>query len=376
MQDMNAVYRSRRERVAKFISSRGIAAVRFEDFESGRNPSVRYLSGHPSDAFLVIAADGSSVLVPWDENMAHKLASVDAIVPYTSFGRSSEAAMKAVLEQLGIPKGSKVEFPEMTPYPSYIDHVEALEDWDLVCEHGGSDTEVLSMRAVKDELELEIYERASALTNAIIEQLAQQVASGKLTTELDVALYIEKEARAHGAERTGFETLAAGPERSFGIHAFPAYGNGPIGTKGLSILDFGIVIDGYTSDVTMSFVRGPLSSEQSTMVVLVQRAYELALAACKPGIPARDIALAVDEFFAKSGFSMPHALGHGIGLEAHEAPGVNVRPSNTAILVPGNIITLEPGLYHPEFGGVRLENDVLITENGCKVLTKSRIVTL
>ncbi|MEN6399706.1 MAG: M24 family metallopeptidase, partial [Rectinema sp.] len=205
---------------------------------------------------------------------------------------------------------------------------------------------------------------------------AQQVASGKLTTELDVALYIEKEARAHGAERTGFETLAAGPERSFGIHAFPAYGNGPIGTKGLSILDFGIVIDGYTSDVTMSFVRGPLSSEQSTMVDLVQRAYELALAACKPGIPARDIALAVDEFFAKSGFSMPHALGHGIGLEAHEAPGVNVRPSNTAILVPGNIITLEPGLYHPEFGGVRLENDVLITENGCTVLTKSRIVTL
>jgi Xaa-Pro dipeptidase len=73
---------------------------------------------------------------------------------------------------------------------------------------------------------------------------------------------------------------------------------------------------------------------------------------------------------------MPHALGHGIGLEAHEAPGVNVRASNTAILVPGNIITLEPGLYHPEFGGVRLENDVLITENGCKVLTKSRIVSL
>jgi len=376
MTSMQSVYRSRRERVAKFIASRGIAAVRFEDFEGTRSPSVRYLCGHPGDAFLVIGADASSVLVPWDENMANKMASVDKILPYTSFGRSSESAMRAALEALGTPVGSKVEFPETMSYPSYIDHVAALEGWDLVCERGGADTEVLAMRAVKDEIELEIYDRASALTNSLIGQVADLVAAGKLRTELDVALFIEKEARAHGAERTGFETIAAGPERSFGIHAFPSFGNGPIGTTGLSILDFGIVVDGYTSDVTMSFVRGPLSAEQTAMVDLVQAAYQLGVSACKPGVPTRDIALAIDDFFAKSGFSMPHALGHGVGLEAHEAPGVNARQNNTAVLVPGNIITLEPGLYHPDFGGVRLENDVLITETGCKVLTDSKIVTL
>ncbi|MCE5256156.1 MAG: Xaa-Pro peptidase family protein [Spirochaetaceae bacterium] len=376
MTTMQSVYRSRRERVAEFIKSKGIAAVRFEDFEEARSPSVRYLCGHPGDAFLVIGADASSVLVPWDENMANKMASVDKILPYTSFGRRSESAMRSVLEIMNVPKGARVEFPESMSYPSYIEHVAALDDWDLVCEKGGTDTEVLAMRSVKDEVELEIYERASGLTNSLIAQLEDLVTSGGLKTELDVALFIEKEARAHGAERTGFETIAAGPGRSFGIHAFPSYGNGPIGTKGLSILDFGIVIEGYTSDVTMSFARGPLSPEQATMVDLVQAAYELGASACKPGVPAKDIAQAIDNFFAKSGFSMPHALGHGIGLEAHEAPGVNLRQENKAVLVPGNIITLEPGLYHPEFGGVRLENDVLITETGCRVLTNSKIVML
>lgn len=373
---MQSIYSLRREKVAAALKARGIAAARFEDFEHMRSPSVRYLCGQPHDAFLVISADASSVLVPWDENMARKMAYVDKIIPYTEFGRRSESAMDAALEQLGAPRGSKVEFPEATPYPVYVEHVAALDDWDLVCEKGGIDTAVLEMRAIKDQGELEIYSRASELTNRLMDRIEEGVRAGLLATELDVALFIEKEARAGGAEGTGFETIAAGPERSFGIHAFPSFGSGPFGTKGLSILDFGIVVEGYTTDVTMSFVRGPLSAEQNKMVALVEEAYGLGVAACKPGTPGRDVALVVDEFFAKAGFTMPHSLGHGIGLEAHEAPGVNVRAENTAILKPGTIVTMEPGLYHPDLGGVRLENDVLITEDGHRVLTTSRIVRL
>ena len=298
-----------------------------------RSPSVRYLCGHPGDAFLMISADASAVLVPWDLNMAEKMASVDKILSYTSFGRKSETAMRAALTELGVPAGQKVELPAATPYPVYIDHVAALDEWDLVCESDGIDAALLAMRALKDGGELAIYARVSELTDRLMDRIEEGVRKGRLPTELDVALFIEKEARAAGAEGTGFETIAAGPARSFGIHAFPGYGAGPFGTSGLSILDFGIVLDGYTSDVTMSFVRGPLSHEQDRMIDLVKKAYEIGVDACKPGAAARGIAALVDEHFAAAGFSMPHALGHGIGLEAHEAPGINLREGNDAILI-------------------------------------------
>jgi len=370
------LYARRREKVAGSLRERGVAAVRFEDFEHLRSPSLRYLSGHPGDAFLVISATGESVLVPWDLTMAQRMASVEVILPYTSFGRSSTVAFRAVLEKMGVKPGSKVEMPSATPYPSFVDHVGALDEWDLICTTDGADTFVQAMRAEKDEGELEIYKRVSALTDRLIEAIEQGVRNGSLATELDLALFIEREARAAGAEGMGFETLAAGPARSFGIHAFPAYSAGPFGGPGLSILDFGIVLEGYTSDVTMSFAREPLAPKQRRMIELVEKAHATGIAACRPGVPARDVATLVDTLFADEGMVMPHALGHGIGLEAHETPGINMRETNNAILAPGNIVTIEPGLYDAELGGVRLENDVLITEEGGKLLTASHIVRL
>ncbi|HEY9053597.1 MAG TPA: Xaa-Pro peptidase family protein [Rectinemataceae bacterium] len=374
--DLNRTYRARREKVAAALKARGIAAARFDDFEHMRSPSLRYLCGHPGDAFLIITSEASSALVAWDRIMADRMASVDKIFPYTDFGRNSAEATRFVLSELGIPAGRRLELPEATPYPTFIAHAQALDDWDLVCERGGIDATVLEMRSLKDSAELAVYERVTALTNRLMDSIETGIRSGRLGTELDVALFIEKEARSAGAEGTGFDTLAAGPARSFGIHAFPNYGAGPFATRGLSILDFGIVIDGYTSDVTMSFARGPLAEKQKTMARLVQEAHDTAIAACAPGVAARDVAAVVEGLFAASGFSMPHALGHGIGLEAHEMPGINMREGNDAILRPGNIVTIEPGLYDPDLGGVRLEDDILITSTGRIVLTSSRIVEL
>ncbi len=376
MNTMKDIYRARREKVAKALKERGIAAARFEDFEHMRSPSVRYLCGQPGDAFLIVTAEAGSALVAWDRTMADRMASVDKVYSYTDFGRNSAEAVRFVLGEMGIQAGHKLELPAATPYPAFVDYVGALDEWDLVCESGGIDATVLEMRSLKDPGELAIYGRVSALTDRLIGLIEEGVREGRFATELDVALFIEKEARGAGAEGTGFDTLAAGPARSFGIHAFPNYGAGPFATKGLSILDFGIVIDGYTSDVTMSFARGPLAKEQEAMIRLVREAHAKAIAACAPGVAAHDVAAIVDELFASAGFSMPHALGHGIGLEAHEMPGINMREGNEAILKPGTIVTIEPGLYHPDFGGVRLEDDILITETGHRVLTSSRIVEL
>jgi len=235
---------------------------------------------------------------------------------------------------------------------------------------------VLGLRAVKESAEIAVYRRAAAITDGLIDSLETAVRRGSIATELDAALLIERECRSAGCEATGFETIAAGPSRSFGIHAFPAYGAGPFGTAGMSVLDFGLRLEGYTTDVTMSFVRGELGTEREKMIALVQRAYDETVAMCAPGVPTRAIAARADAIFAEAGWTMPHALGHGVGLEAHEAPAVRNREDNAAVLAPGHVITIEPGLYHPELGGVRLEDDVLVTEAGHEVITHSRIVRL
>lgn len=369
-------YAERRARVAAQLKEEGIAACLFEDTEGRRDPSIRYLCGQPGDALLVISADARSVLVAWDINMAHTLAQADEMLPYSDFQRLPGMALAGVLERLGIPTGSKVELPSVTPYPSFVSYVETLPSYDLICRDDGIDAFVLGLRAVKDGAEIALYRRAAAFTDQLIEKIEKAVKAGKVASELDIALFIEREARSKGCEGTGFETLAAGPSRSFGIHAFPAYGAGAFGTAGMSILDFGLKLEGYTTDVTMTFLRGRLDAKAERMVSVVEEAYAAAVALCRPGTPTREVALKADAVFSQAGFFMPHALGHGVGLEAHEAPVVRSREDNEAVLSPGQIITIEPGLYDPELGGVRLENDVLVTEQGYEVITHSKIVRL
>jgi len=235
---------------------------------------------------------------------------------------------------------------------------------------------VSGMRSVKDPAEIALYRRAAAITDKLVDMLEAAVRSGKAETETDVALLIERECRAAGCEGVGFETIAAGPTRSFGIHAFPPFGGGRFGGEGMSILDFGVKLEGYTTDVTMTFLRGTLGPERERMVELVLEARKAALATIKPGVRTRDTALAVDAVFAEAGLAMPHGLGHGIGLEAHEAPALRSRADNEDVFAAGNVVAVEPGLYHPELGGVRYEDDFLLTESGCELLTHSRIVRL
>ena len=112
------------------------------------------------------------------------------------------------------------------------------------------------------------------------------------------------------------------------------------------------------------------------MLSLTEKAYKLALSMVKPGILARDIGLAVDTYFGRAKKIMPHGLGHGIGLDTHEAPSLRSQTDNEWILEPGMIITIEPGLYDPVNGGCRLANDILITETGAEILTNARIIRL
>lgn len=385
MNSMNLAEYNRQRQKAFFqiLRDKKIDVAFFEDTEGRRDPSLRYFTGHPSDALLVLTAEGQSILIPWDVNMAQEMATVDSILPYTDFGRTATNALSQVLKQLELPSTVTIELPSSLPYPIYEKYQQAInqalgnsKEIHLLCRENGVHQDAVNMRAIKDQYEIHCIKRASAITDNLILLLEEGVRSGAITTEMDAALLIERECRKAGCEGTGFDTLAAGPERSFGIHCFPPYTAGAFPATGLSILDFGVVVEGYTSDVTLTFAKGPLTPEQEKQLELVQQAYNAALEKYKNGLPIKDAAKIVDDIFAQAGRTMPHSLGHGYGLEAHEWPTVRTTQPPEALFRPGMVVTLEPGLYDTSLGGCRLENDILITPEGNEVLTKARIIRL
>ncbi len=374
--ELKKIYGERRARVTEYLIDHNLGAAVFIDSEAHRDPAIRYFTGHTSDAVLIIFETGNSVLVPWDEILAKKIAHCDKVVPYTKYKNSDIDAVKALV---GGAKGLselKVEVPPYISYPKFLEFVDALPDFDVRCKNDGVHQFAVELRMVKDEYEIECTKEAARVGDLIIEKIQQQIKTGEIKTEMDVALLIEKELRLNGCERTGFDTLAAGPDRSWAIHAFPGYTQGEWPGNGLSILDFGVVFNGYTSDTTLTVAKGELSPEQEELLELVQHAADECLRLYKKDVPVKDACELAEKIFAKAKRKMPHTLGHGIGLEIHEYPRVSTKMPANVTFRPGMIVTLEPGLYDEKLGGVRLENDVLITEEGNEVITKSKIIRI
>ena len=373
---MNSIFEKRRNVLIEEMKNTNIQAVVFSDNENHRNPAVRYYTNHPSDAIFILTKTGKSVLCPWDINIANQKAFVETIIPFTKFDRDEIKAVDGILKKLGLPENSRIEISPETSYLDFLDFVDRLPQYDVSCKKHGLHDFAVEQRMIKDEYEIQCTKKACEITNKIIDTIESEIKKKKIKTELDVALLIESECRKAGCEKTSFETLAAGPSRSFAIHCFPSYTNGNFAENGLSILDFGVCYEGYASDVTLTIAKGKLSEKQEQMLSLVQEAFDEALKYYKKDIPVRNAAMKVDKIFAKAKMKMPHSLGHGTGLEIHEAPFVRSKASLETVFKPGMIVTLEPGLYDPELGGCRYENDILITEEGNEVLTQSRIVRI
>jgi len=374
--ELTKIYRGRKDKLCQYMIENNISAVIFEDTEERRSPAVRYFTGHPSDALFIISNEGKCALIPWDENLANQRAVDVKVIPYNKYGRINVKAAREVLKSFKIKNmKKKVEVSPSTPYPLFLKYVDALDEWDVLCrEHSAHDYSV-EMRAVKDEYEIECTKEAARIGDLIIEQIEKGIKDKSIQTETDVALLIERECRRHGCEKTGFDTLAAGPERSWAIHAFPGYTDKPWPAKGLSILDFGVVYEGYTSDTTLTVCVKP-TKKQEELVNLVEQAAKEALPFYKPESKIKTAGEVCDKVFSKAKRVMPHTLGHGIGLEIHEFPRVSSKQNEELLFKPGMIVTLEPGLYDSELGGVRLENDVLITDNGNEVITHSKVIRM
>jgi Xaa-Pro aminopeptidase len=222
-------------------------------------------------------------------------------------------------------------------------------------------------RAVKEPSEIAAIRVAAGLVDDIYAWLLDRGIAGR--TEREVALALEQEMRVRGAEGPSFPSIVAAAENGALPHATPRDVAIPPNT--LVTLDIGARMDGYCSDCTRTWATGPLPDDLAALYDTVLRAQETALAAVRPGPEGREVdAIARDVIDAAGhGEHFGHGLGHGVGMDVHEAP----RLSRTAEgrLAAGNVVTVEPGIYLPGRGGARIEDLVVVTADGHDVLSRT-----
>jgi len=224
-------------------------------------------------------------------------------------------------------------------------------------------------RMIKDASEIETLRDAAGRLDQVMPGVLASVRAG--VTERHVAGVIEAAMREAGYERMAFDTIVASGPHS----ALPHYraGTRVLTTGDLLVLDFGGVLDGYCSDLTRTVSIGAPSREARRVYDAVRDAHAAAVAAVRPGIEASTVDTAARDVLHERGLgdAFGHGTGHGLGLDVHEEPRVGKPRADLPVvaLAPGMVFTIEPGAYLPGFGGVRIEDDVLVTATGCEVLT-------
>ena len=223
------------------------------------------------------------------------------------------------------------------------------------------------LREIKDEEEIAIIEKACSIADLAYDHILKMIQPGM--TEIEVANQLDFYMRSLGASGVSFETIVASGLRSAMPHGVAS--KKIIEQGDLITIDFGCYYEGYCSDMTRTFAIGDPGEQLKEIYQIVLEAQLAVLEVAKPGVTGKQLDAVARDYITKHGYgeAFGHSTGHGIGLEIHEGPNVSVRAEKQ--FVPGNIITDEPGIYLPGIGGVRIEDDLLITSDGNRVLTHS-----
>jgi Xaa-Pro aminopeptidase len=326
--------------------------------------NVRYLTGlSSSNAAVLVEPDGGATL-------------------YTDFRYVEQARASGAVEVVetardligslgGILTGRRLAFE--APHVSYDTHTRlAAAGVELVPvgSHVGSVAAGLveELRRVKEPEELDAMRRACELSDAVYAELARQRFTGR--TERELAWWIESAFHDAGAEGLSFSSIVASGENAASPHA--GAGERVIEAGTLVTVDAGCVVDGYCSDCTRTFATGEAPTELADAYALCLQAQLDGLAAVCAGAHGRDVDAASRVAIEAAGLGerYGHGLGHGVGLAVHEAPVL--RPESQDTLEAGNTVTVEPGIYLPGSGGVRIEDLVLVTPDGAERLTSAR----
>jgi Xaa-Pro aminopeptidase len=320
--------------------------------------NVRYLTGFTGSNGLVLVGPGTRAFVTDFRYVEQSAAQVDP-----AFDRMISPELIETIPDLLPPGTGRLAFEdahitvrthrrlrELVP-----DTVELVAGGDLV----------ESLRAVKDAEEILRIAEASKLADAALRQIMERGLVGR--TEISVAAALERAMRDLGAQRSSFDPIiAAGPHGAL-PHAQPR--DVEIGRDELVVIDWGAELDGYCSDCTRTMSTGELADTTLEAYDLVREAQRAGLQSLKAGVGGREADAAAREVIAGAGHAehFGHGLGHGVGLEIHEAPRLSQR--SDSVLASGNVVTVEPGVYLPGQFGVRIEDLVVVTETACDILT-------
>jgi Xaa-Pro aminopeptidase len=345
--------RRRVERVREQLASNGWAGLLVLDAAD-----VRWLTGLDSSNAAVVVTPTSTIVATDFRYVAEA----------RSLGLDVARIEQSMWQDLGRVVGEHAAGGSLAYPPAGLSHRAFLQFTDALPDSvslRAADGVVAKLRVVKDTSEIEKIRAAAVLLEGAYEMVARLGLRGR--TEGEVAWAIERHLRESGASGLSFESIVAGGTNGAYPHHHPKGDVIPDAT--LVTVDIGCVVDGYCSDCTRTFAVGDPGEELRAAYELTLRAQEQSLAAVRPGMPGREVDAVARDIIAEAGHAehFGHGLGHGVGMQIHEAP----RLSRTSedVLKPGMVVTVEPGVYLPGVGGVRIEDLVVVTEDGHDVLT-------
>jgi len=340
-----------------------MAGRRLDALYITRPVSIAYLTGffaepHERLMALIVRPGSAALVVPALERQKAESQAADADVVAWRDGEDPYglvAQALAGLAEVGVEK----------------DHL-SLHAAELITTRSGASElvdvgpEIRRLRLIKRPDEIEKLARAAALTDAACAHTFARIRAGQ--TEMELALTIGSIIAELGGALS-FDTLVQSGPNSALPHLGPT--NRKLSAGDLVLLDFGGAFEGYKADTTRMVVIGEPDQQQREIHRVVLEAHDAAIAAARPGVTAGAVDAAARAVIDGAGYGERffHRIGHGLGLEAHEDPSLD--PGSQTVLEAGMVFTVEPGIYIPEFGGVRIEDDVVIEPDGCRVLTKA-----
>lgn len=332
----------------------------FDGYLIFNTSNLTYFTGTQGTSGLLIPSNGEGTIYVYGVNYEQTRANAEGFdVNLVGRGEDLLAKIAAQINQLKIKKLA-------------VDSI-GVEGWRTLSKHLRGKTKLATkpgfasgLRAVKEDEEIELMRRAAELTSNGMKTAYERLKTG--LKEIDLAAEIEYTMRKNGSYGTAFDTAVS----SGSVSAFPHGGctDRKIREGDLVVVDIGAVYKNYRSDMTRTLVAGKPSDKQRNIHRVVKQAHEAAFVATKPGAKAREVDEAGRQVIEKAGYGefFVHGLGHGVGLEIHEPPTLNTSSKET--LLAGNVVTDEPGIYLVGYGGVRIEDTILVTRNGAEKLTK------